>query len=149
MRTLLLLFVFFASSALWQIPNRCKDEPEKATVYFYRVKEANAARKGETGLTLDGVRLFQMPKATYIGFLFVPGKYSLTMGHRETDLLLNAQAGKRYFFRVSNTAAGFSQLQMLTEIAEEQALHQMEGLKPLAASNVKTRMEQRCDLLKQ
>ena len=143
MKTLLLIL---AVSVVVQAQSiKCEASNEKATVYFYRVKEANAMRKGETGITINRVRLFQMPKGTYIGFQFLPSKYSLTMGHHEPDFLLNAEAGKRYFFRVSNTAAGFRQLQILSEVPEEQALHQIGGLKPLAKADLKSRVGERCD----
>ena len=127
---------------------KCEASHDKATVYFYRVEEANAMRKGETEITIDRVRLFEMPKGTYVGFQFLPSKYRLTMGHHEPDFLLNAEAGKRYFFRVSNTAKGFRPLQILSEVPEEQALRQMGGLKPLAKSDLKSRVGERCDFPK-
>ena len=144
MKTLLLIL---AVSVVVQAQSiKCETLKDKGTVYFYRVKEANAMRKGETEITLDRVRLFEMPKGTYIGFQFLPGKYRLTMGHHEPDFLLNAEAGKRHFLRVSNTSAGLRHLQILSEVPEEQALHQMGGLKPLAKSDLKSRVGQRCDL---
>jgi uncharacterized protein DUF2846 len=139
-----LLILFFATCAHAQFIDNCKDQPDKATVYFYRVKESNGMRKGETGVTLNKVRLFQMPKATYVGFYLPPGKYDLTMGHHETDLSLNVEGGNRYFFQVSNTAAGFGQLQILKLVLENQARYQMKGLKSLDVGNVKSRAKERC-----
>lgn len=133
----LLMILLTAFPCLGQAIEKCRVVPDKATVYFYRVKEANAMRKGETGITLNGVRLFQMPKATYVGFQLPPGQYRLTMGHHETDYLLEAKPGLEYFFRVSNTAAGFSQLQILTLVSKDQADFQMSGLRPLDRHNVK------------
>lgn len=143
MKTLLLILAVSVVAQAQSI--KCQASNDKATVYFYRVKEANAMRKGETGIAIDRVRLFEMPKGTYIGFQFLPSKYRLTMGHHEPDFLLNAEAGKRYFLRVSNTTAGFRQLQILSEVPEEQALPQMGGLKPLAKSDLKSRAGERCD----
>jgi hypothetical protein len=146
MKTLLLIL---AVSVVVQAQSiKCEASKNKATVYFYRVKEANAVRKGETEITIDRVRLLEMPKGTYVGFQFLPSKYRLTMGHHEPDFLLNAEAGKRYFFRVSNTAKGFRPLQILSEVPEEQALRQMGGLKPLAKSDLKSRVGERCDFPK-
>lgn len=139
-----LLLILFGIVTAHAQDLKCQSDDTKATVYFYRVKESNAMRKGETGVTIDKVRLFQMPKATYTGFHVAPGKYELTMGHRETDFLLDAEAGKRYFFRVSNTAAGFSQLQVLTLVSKDQATHQMGGLMPLGVKNIKSRQAECC-----
>ena len=146
MKTLLLILVVSVVAQAQSI--KCEVSRDKATVYFYRVKEANAMGKGETDIRIDRVRLFEMPKGTYIGFQFLPGKYRLTMGHHEPDFLLKAEAGKRYFLRVSNTAAGLRQLQILSEVPEEQALHQIGGLKPLAKSDLKSRGRERCDFPK-
>lgn len=142
MKALLLILIATVTTSAQNL--NCQSTDTKATVYFYRVRESNAMRKGQTGVTVDKIRLIQMPKATFAGFQFPPGKYELTMGHRETDLLLNAEAGKQYFFRVSNTAAGFSQLQVLTQVPEEQAVHQMRDLAPLEAKNVKSKLKACC-----
>ena len=144
-----ILLLILAVSVVVQAQSiKCETSKDKATVYFYRVKEANAMRKGETEIKLDRVRLFEMPTGTYVGFHFLPGKYRFTMGHHEPDFLLNPEAGKRYFLRVSNTAKGFRQLQIMSEVPEEQALDQMGGLKPLAKSDLKSRVRERCDFPK-
>ena len=143
MKTLLLILVVSVVAQAQSI--KCEVSRDKATVYFYRVKESNAMRKGETDIRIDRVRLFEMPQGTYIGFQFLPSKYRLTMGHHEPDLLLKAEAGKRYFLRVSNTAAGLRHLQILAEVPDEQALHQIGGLKPLAKADLKSRVRERCD----
>ena len=143
MKTLLLILAVSVVAQAQSI--KCEVLNNKATVYFYRVKEANAMSKGETDIRIDRVRLFEMPRGTYIGFQFLPGKYRLTMGHHEPDFLLNAAAGKRYFLRLSNTAAGLRNLQILSEVPEEQALHQIGELKPLAKSDLKSRARERCD----
>ena len=143
MKTLLLILAVSVVAQAQSI--KCEVSRDKATVYFYRLKEANAMSKGETDIRIGRVRLFEMPKGTYIGFQFVPSKYRLTMSHHEPDFLLTAEAGKRYFLRVGNTAAGLRHLQILSEVPEEQALHQIGELKPLAKSDLKSRVRERCD----
>ncbi len=143
MKALLLILALFvvveAQSA------KCPTSNEKATVYFYRVHEANAIRKGSTQLIVSGTKILRMATSSYVGFYLAPGKYELSLGHRETDFLLDAEAGKRYFFRVSNTAAGVSSLKLLIPMTEEQARYQMTKIKPLSPDNLKDRKFERCD----
>src|SRR5258706_7057085 len=106
-KSIKILLLILAVSVVAQAQSiQCEVSRDKATVYFYRVKEANAMRKGETDIRIDRVRLFEMPKGTYIGFQFLPSKYRLTMGHHEPDFLLKAEAGKNYFICLSYTPAG-------------------------------------------
>src|SRR5688572_22620945 len=85
-----------------------------ATVYFYRVEEANRLDSRKATVKMEGKEIFSMPEDTYIGLRLPPGKYGIRMRQKQSEMLLTLESGKRYFVRVSQTVAGFGFNQSLT-----------------------------------
>lgn len=112
-------------------------QPEPATVYFYRVEEVGKLDSRKVAVKMEGRDLLSMPEDNYVGFRLAPGKYGLRMRQKQSEMLLVAEAGKRYYIRVSQTAAGFGFNQTLTVIPEDQAVYQMREMKPLEDKNIK------------
>lgn len=112
-------------------------QDQKATVYFYRVEEANRLDSRKAGLKMEGKDLLNMPEDNFVGFELPPGNYGLRMRQKQSEILLRAEAGKRYFIRVSQTVAGYGYNQNLALIPEDQAAYQMRDMKPLEDKNIK------------
>jgi hypothetical protein len=126
MKSLLCLLLLFTQS-------------EPATVYFYRVEEANKLDSRKVGVRFGDSekKSLDFPEDNFVGVLLPPGKYGVRMSQKRSEILLNVEAGKRYFVRVSQTPEGFGHTQSLTIVPEEQARFQMRDMKPLEAKNVK------------
>lgn len=108
----------------------------KAKVFFYRVKEVAGIDNRKAKVTLDGVKLFEMPQVKWIGFEIAPGKYALSMRQKQSEILLKAEAGKTYFIRVSEKTGGFTFNQSLTLMDAVQAVFQMRDLPILESKRI-------------
>jgi hypothetical protein len=113
--------------------------PESATVYFYRVEEVSKLGSRKVEVKLDGKPLLSMPEDNFIAFKLPPGKYGLRMRQKQSEILLNVEAGKTYFVRVSQVEAGFGFNQSITLMPNDQAAYQMRDMKPLESKNIKNK----------
>lgn len=111
--------------------------PDAATVYLYRVEEANKIDSRKTKVYLNDKPLLDMPESEFVGFKLLPGQYVVRMKNKATETPLNLEAGKVYFVRVSETAAGMGYRRDLFIMNGEQATLQMRNMKPLQDKNIK------------
>lgn len=118
--------------------NNVKQENDGlATIYFYRVKEVSGIDNKNTGVNLNDREIFKMPQSRFIGIKLKAGNYKIKMRQKQSEILLEVEAGKTYFVRVSETVAGFGYNNSLMEMSEKLAVFQMRELPLLEDSKIK------------
>ncbi len=90
--TLTILLVCFSLAA--------QTSPDKATVYFYCIEEVNALDSRATKVKIDGKPFFDIKEKRFIAFQMPPGKYILRQRQKQSEFLLNVEAGKTYYVSV-------------------------------------------------
>jgi hypothetical protein len=130
----MIIAFFIAAILLWQ---PFPVQQSEAVIYLYRVEESPASRKTE--IKLNGKPLLTIKEGYFVGVRVPAGRHELQIFDREeTAILLNAQAGQRYFVKVSQVDILAGYTRTLTKVEEEQAVFQMRNLKPLdGKKNVK------------
>jgi hypothetical protein len=107
-----------------------------ATVYFYRVKEITGLDNRNLVITINNKPAFKMPQYRFIGAKLKPGRYEIQMRKKKTGTMIEVEARKVYFVRVSQTAAGYFSNEDVSEINEKQAVFQMRELTILEDSKL-------------
>jgi hypothetical protein len=131
--------VLLKSDGTWtyKLEITSKTADEFATVYFYRVKEVSGIDNKNTGINIDDKEIFKMPQNRFLGVKIKAGNHRIKMRQKQSEMLLEVEAGKTYFIRVSETVAGFGYNDSLNEIAAKQAIFQMRDLSVLEDSKIK------------
>ncbi|HYG09082.1 MAG TPA: DUF2846 domain-containing protein [Pyrinomonadaceae bacterium] len=118
-------------------------QPEKATVYFYRIEEAPRMVRNKPKLRINGKTAATFPEQEFIGVRLNPGRYVFTLGQPQSATALVVEAGKTYFVQVSYTPGGHGFNGLLDQIfirEEPQATLHFEQIKrPLEDKNIKDR----------
>lgn len=117
-------------------------DTDKATVYFYRVEEVSKLDSRKVKVQLGGKHFIDMPEDNFIGVRLAPGKYELKMRQKQSEMLLQVEAGKTYYVRVSQVIAGFGFNQMIYMMQPEQAVFQMRDMKALEDKNIKDKSQE-------
>lgn len=111
---------------------------ETATLWLYRLEEADKFNSGKPKVWVDDKLAVLMPESEYVGLKLPPGRHVVRMQNKATVTPLNLEAGKVYFLRVSEVPAGGYQRNIYVTSAEL-ALEHMRDLKPLEDKNVKSK----------
>lgn len=128
--TLALLALAFAA------PSSTQTE-QTATVYIYRLEEANKVDSRKAKVFVNEKPAFDMPESEFIGVRLPPGRHVFKMKNKSTETPLELKASEIYYLRASETPAGFGYRRDLFVMQAEQAIYQMRDLKPLQEKNVK------------
>lgn len=111
-------------------------QEQTATLYLFRVEEADKFNSGKPKVWIDGRLALLMPESEFVGVKLAPGRHVVRMQNKSTVTPLTVEAGRVYFVRVSEVPAHGYQRNLFVTTAE-QAAEQIRDLKPLEDKNIK------------
>lgn len=113
-----------------------------ATVYFFHTRNAMFGRLARPYVYCDGVRIQLVKSREYFSIELPVGKHLLTLSphmwgadaplYVKNQVLVDLKPAKIYYFRATIHNSGYwvpSDLWTLDRVSEEEALHQMSGMK--------------------
>jgi hypothetical protein len=98
-------------------------QQQYGTVYLYRGRDTQEANiyNPEAIVFLDGEEFLAMSERTFIGIRFPVGQYELTMKTKGLHQVINVEADKTYYFRISQVAGNYAH-QMIYSVEQKTAL---------------------------
>lgn len=123
--------------ALFSLPQ----STEQATIYFYRLEEVGRFQGNKPKVYIDDKLVLMLPESEYIGLKLPSGKHIIRMSGKRTETVINVEAGKTYFVRISRTGDGFNGMRdSLTLPTAEQAAFDLGKMKrAVDLKNVKSK----------
>jgi hypothetical protein len=115
-----------------------KTDSQKATIYFYRIKQF-AGSGLEPSVYCDDKELARMDNGRYFGVTLEPGKHTCRMGDKQTGFELDMKAGEDYYAKITLEAGFWKGHGRLTLLQKEQGAFEMKKVKLLGADKVKDR----------
>ncbi|HEV7857847.1 MAG TPA: DUF2846 domain-containing protein [Pyrinomonadaceae bacterium] len=111
---------------------------DKATIYFYRIKQF-AGSALEPSVYMDDKELARMDNGRFFGVRVAPGKHTFRMGDKQTGFEIDMKAGQDYYAKVSLEMGMWKGHGRLTLLQPEQGAFEIKKVKPLGADKIKDR----------
>ena len=118
--------------------NQPRPENQKATIYFYRIKQF-AGSALEPSIYCDDKELARMDNGRYFGVTLEPGKHSCRMGDKQTGFEVDMKPGQEYYAKVTLEADFWKGHGRLTLLQKEQGAFELKKVRLLGADKVKDR----------
>jgi hypothetical protein len=119
-------------------PASLKSDSQKATIYFYRIKQF-AGSGLEPSVYCDDKELARMDNGRYFGVTLEPGKHTCRMGDKQTGFEIVLEAGEEYYGKVTLEVGFWKGHGRLTLVQKEQGAFELKKVKLLGADKVKDR----------
>ena len=115
-----------------------KSDSQKATIYFYRIKQF-AGSGLEPSVYCDDKELARMDNGRYFGAALEPGKHTCRMGDKQTGFEIDMRSGEEYYGKVTLETGFWKGHGRLTLMQKEQGAFELKKVKPLGPDKVKDR----------